>query len=274
MVCPPDTIRSTPQIPEGGSQPFPGTHGQKAVLLLRRSVGRLLHALQLLLHLVQVVGALSLAPGGHGFILGAHILNFCQLQGAVFLRLGQGRTGDVRVYMDLERIVVFADDQAIADGAEISPQRPQWRIFAHLRTMNTVSKVKVISSSLRAEKSALLSAFSSLTSGILLTPQGPQHTVQYYQISLSAGVHHPGLFQHRVHFDGLVQGLQTLADGLLQDIFHAVALFGGLGGLGRQPDGRLSAPCPLRASSQRYRRWPRPPSERRRAAHHRPPHRP
>ena len=39
-------------------------------------------------------------------------------------------------------------------------------MFSHLRTMNTVSKVKVISSSLRAEKSALLSAGSPVTSGI------------------------------------------------------------------------------------------------------------
>ena len=185
---------------------------------------------------------MSLAPGGHGFILGAHILNFCQLQGAVFLRLGQGRTGDVRVYMDLERIVVLADNQAIADGAEISPQGLNGGIFPFAHNEHRVEGEGDL---LLAEGGEIGLALGLFLAHIrnLLTPQGPQHTVQYYQIPLSAGVHHPGLFQHRVHFDGLVQGLQTLADGLLQDIFHAVALFGGLGG----PVGGQTGDCQHRA---------------------------
>ena len=110
------------QIPERRGQPLAGAHGQKAVPLLRRGVGRLLHALQLPLYLIQVVGALGLAPGGHGLVLGAHILDLCQLQSAVLLGLGQGISGNIRMHMDLERLVVLTDDQAVADGAEIGPQ--------------------------------------------------------------------------------------------------------------------------------------------------------
>ena len=65
------------QIAEGGGQTLAGAHGQKAVPLLCGGDGRLgLHALQLLLDGVQIVGALGFFAGGNGLILGAHVLDF------------------------------------------------------------------------------------------------------------------------------------------------------------------------------------------------------
>ena len=226
------------QIPEGGGQPLAGTHGQKAVPLLCRGVLRLFTGLQLLLYLIQIVRTLRLLTGGHGIVLGAHILDLCQLQCAVFLRLGKGVAGNIRVHMDLEGLVVLTDDQTVADGAEVGPQGLDGGVFP---LAHDEYRVKGKGDLFLAYGGEIRLAFRL---GLVyfrngLAPQGTQHTVQDHQIPLSPGVHNAGLLQNRIHFNGLIQCLQTCADGLLQDIFHAVALLGSLcGPIGGQTGNR------------------------------------
>ena len=56
-------------------------------------------------------------------MLHAHVFDLCQLQRAVFLGLGKRFPGNVRVDVDLECLVVLADDKAVADGVEVYTQR-------------------------------------------------------------------------------------------------------------------------------------------------------
>ena len=80
-------------------------------------------ALQLLLHGVQIVGALGLAcPAARS---SAWVRMFSILASSsvpYFCGLGQGLAGDVGVDVDLEGLVVLADDQAVADAVQIRPE--------------------------------------------------------------------------------------------------------------------------------------------------------
>ena len=131
--------------------------------------------------------------------------------------------------MDLERLVVLADDQAVADGAEIGPQGLNGGVFP---LAHDEHRVKGEGDLLLAESGEVRLAFRRLPGHLRdrLAPQGPQHSVQDHQIPLSACVNHTGLFQNRVHINGLGQSLLSGPDGLLQHIFYAVALLSGLGG--------------------------------------------
>ena len=81
-------------------------------------------ALQFLLNGLQIVHALGLPPGGQVVPLRAHILDLRQLQRAVLLRLIERTAGNIRVDMDLERPVILADDQTVANAVQIGPQGP------------------------------------------------------------------------------------------------------------------------------------------------------
>ena len=135
-----DTMPSTPRSRNTAARPSPahtatkpnffsGGGDQAAACLAR---------LQLGLHGVQVVGALDMLARGQVVGLGAHVLDLGQLQGAVLLGLGQGAAGDVGVDVDLEGLVVLADDQAVADAVADRPAAaPDPLLRPFLRTMNT-----------------------------------------------------------------------------------------------------------------------------------------
>ena len=152
--------------------------------------------------------------------------------------------------MDLKGLVVLADDQAVADGAQVGPQGLNGGV---LPLAHDEHRVEGEGDLFLAEGGEIGLALGLFLGHIrdLLAPQGPQHTVQNHQIPLSAGVHHAGLFQHRIHLNGLRQGLLALADGLLQDVFHAVALLRSLHGpVSRQPgDRQHRALCGLHHSA-------------------------
>ena len=112
-------MRST-QIPEHGGKAVPGADRQKAIALLRRRYGADA-VLQLFLNGVQVVGGLGLAARRQIRRLGAHILDLGQLQRAVLLGLVQGVAGGVGVDVHLEGLIILADDQTVADAAQIAP---------------------------------------------------------------------------------------------------------------------------------------------------------
>ena len=137
--------------------------------------------------------------------------------------------------MDLEGLVILADDQAVADAVEIGPQRLQGAVH---RLADDEHGVKGKGNVLGGEGGEVrlflgLAFLIHLRHG--LAPQLGQHPLQNEQVALAAGVHHAGLFQHGVHIGGLGQGLVAYPDGFFQNFFHVGLLRGGIhGGLGGQ----------------------------------------
>ena len=117
------------QIPEDGGKARAGADGDDTVLLLRRGHGGSVLGLQLGFGHVQVVGALGSAAGGHVLVLGAHVFDLGQLQNAVLLRFRQSGAGDVGMDMNLECVVVLANDQTVTDRIEISAEGVQISMF-------------------------------------------------------------------------------------------------------------------------------------------------
>ena len=129
--------------------------------------------------------------------------------------------------VDLKGLVVLADHQTVTDAVEICPQRLQRDIGHGLA--DDEYRVEGEGDVLRrhgGEVCLLLSGLASLRLGHGLAPQFRQHAVQDQEIALAAGVHHAGLFQHRVHLGGLGQGGIAHSDGVLQDPLQ-VRLSGG-----------------------------------------------
>ena len=185
------------------------------------------------LHL-QIVHALGLFPGGHILVLGPHVLNLRQLQGAVFLALRQGAAGDVGMDMDFKGLVVLSNDQAVPDAVEIGPEGLQIHvgiIFADNKHRIEGKGDLLCGEDLKVGLGLLGLLLGGLRHG--LAPELRQHPLQNQQIALAAGVHHPGLFQHRVHVRGLGQGLVALLNGGLQHFFKVCLLGGPL----RRPHG-------------------------------------
>ena len=221
-----DAVRT--QVAEGGFQTLAGTHGQEAVPLFGGSEGDLLLGGSHGLFVIQIVGADGLFAGGHIVGLDAHVLDLADLQNTVLLGLVDGVAGDVGVDVDLEGVVVFADDQAVADAVEVFAQAGEIHVLAGLA--DDEHGVEGEGDVLFADggKVGLLPGFLHL--GDLLATQGAQHAFQDHQITLTAGIHHAGLLQHGVHVGGLCQHFVTGLDGLGQHILGTVVLAGGVGG--------------------------------------------
>ena len=135
--------------------------------------------------------------------------------------------------VDLEGLVVLADDQTVADAAQVGPQTVQGLIRRFADDEHSVKGKGDVLVTDGGKIGLLLRRLLHL--GDRLTPQGTEHTLQNDEVALAAGVHHAGLFQHRVHLDGLRQGGIAGLDGLLQHIGRVVLLAGSLqGALGRQ----------------------------------------
>ena len=117
--------------------------------------------------------------------------------------------------MDLEGLVILADDQTVANAAEISPQGHEVDVLPglahHIHGVEGKGDLLLrhsVEVSLFLVRFRLLHAF-----GNGLAPQLCQHTLQNQQIALAAGVHYAGLFQYRVHVRGLGQRVIALLDG-------------------------------------------------------------
>ena len=132
--------------------------------------------------------------------------------------------------VDLEGRVVLTDDQAVADAVQIGPQAAQVHVGVVLaddeHSVEGEGDLLVgedLEVRLLLDLRALL---GDLRHG--LAPQGGQHSLQNHQVALAAGVHHPGLLQHRVHVGGLGQHVVAHPDGLGQNEVHVVVLLSGL----------------------------------------------
>ena len=204
------------KIPEHGGKAVAGADGQKAHGLFRG--GYLVAAFsvfQFFLNGVQIIGALGGLASGQRVGLRAHILNLRQLQCAVFLGFRQGRAGNVGMDMDLEGLVILADDQTVANAAEISPQGHEVDVLPglahHIHGVEGKGDLLLrhsVEVSLFLVRFRLLHAF-----GNGLAAELCQHTLQNQQVALTACVYHAGLFQHRVHVRGLGQGVVALFNG-------------------------------------------------------------
>ena len=124
--------------------------------------------------------------------------------------------------VDLEGLVILADDQTVADAAQIGAQAVQRAIRGLADGEHSVEGEGDILVADGGKVRLLLGLLLHLRD--LLTPQGAEHTLQNDEVALAAGVHHTGLFQHRVHLDGLRQRGVAGLDGLLQHVLGGVLL--------------------------------------------------
>ena len=164
---------------------------------------------------VQIISALGGLAGGQRVGLRAHILDLRQLQCAVFLGFRQGRAGNVGMDMDLEGLVILADDQTVANAAEISPQGHEVDVLPGLA--HHIHGVEG-EGDLLLRHGVEVGLFLMLGRLLLIFGDGLaaelcQHTLQDQQVALAACVYHAGLFQYRVHVRGLGQRVIALLDG-------------------------------------------------------------
>ena len=137
--------------------------------------------------------------------------------------------------MNLEALVILADNEAVANAVEVSTQRLEGLGLAALADDKDGIEGEGDLLVQHGEVGLLLALLGIHHLGDLLTAQGAEHTLKDHQIALTTGIHHAGLLQHGVHLDGLSQRLITCADGLFQHELGAVILLGCLdGALGSQ----------------------------------------
>ena len=103
-------------------------HGDDTIFLLRFRIDlffrrRGFHIFEFFLDLIKIIGGLGLFAGFELLGLGDHVLDFGQLERAVFLALIQGVARHVGMDMDLENLIVVTDDKGVADTGEIFSQR-------------------------------------------------------------------------------------------------------------------------------------------------------
>ena len=180
-------------------------------------------------------------------MLQAHILDFYGDKGAVFQGLLQRRTGVIGMHMDLDDLIIVHQHQTVA---QFGQERTQLlRVLVVLPgddELRAVGKGDVLVGKV-GEIGALLhlGALTVFGDHHILAPEGQQHGFQHEAPALAAGVHHAGLFQHRVLVHGIGQSNFCRFQRLLLDEFQVVVLVGGGQGLGGgQPghgqDGALS----------------------------------
>ena len=233
-----DLVRA--QLPESRRKALARADGNHAEGLLCRGESGLFF--QLFFDLFQIVRAACRAAGGKIVILHPHILDLRQLQRAVLLRLGQRLTGNVRVDMHLEGLVVLADDDAVADGVQISAQGLKIDILARLA--HNIDRIEGEGNVAVAQlgKVCLLLHLSRRRVGLDLNAAvHGEHCLQHIQPALAARVHDARLFQHGVLMDGLGQRLLGGGHRRLQNGLNIRAFRGQRIGCGNARDGQNSS---------------------------------
>ena len=151
----------------------------------------------------------------------------------------QRSAGVVGVDMNLDDFIVVHQHQAVADAAQELPEL--LRVVLVLPgddELGAVGKGDVLGVEV-GEVSLLLHFARGTALGCyhILALQGTHHGFQRQQPALAAGIHHAGLFQHRVLVDGVGQRHFGFLDGSRLDKFDKVILLGSLGGLGGSQTG-------------------------------------
>ena len=164
---------------------------------------------------VEVVRRLRLAPGDDAVMLGAHVLYLRQLQHAVLLRLVERVAGGVGVHVHLERLVVLADDKAVADAVEERAVRRE--VDVGIGLAHDEHRVEGESYVLRVEnvKGALplVLDLDRAVGGDDLPAQGGEDRAEYDHVALAARVDDARLFQHGVEVYRVGQRVVSGGDG-------------------------------------------------------------
>ena len=135
--------------------------------------------------------------------------------------------------VDLEGLVVLADDQAVADAVQVGAEGVDGFISRFAHDEHRVEGEGNVFLGQSGEIGALLGGQPAV---LLLrdgqAPQLVQHPLEDAQKALAPRIHHAGLLQHRVLVHRVRQGNLAFGDGGLQHRLYAVVLLGGLGRLG------------------------------------------
>ncbi len=193
-------------------------------VLLRDLDGGVLLRLQLLLDLFQIVSGARGASGGEIVMLHPHIFDLRQLQRAVLLRLAQRVAGDIGMDMDLERLIVLADDKAVANAVEEMAQRLERDVlkFAHdehrVERERNILRVKLGKVRLLVYRGTVCGADD------VVAAQGGEHRLQNEHKAHAARVHNTGFFEHRVLVDGIFQRRAGGLNRLLHNVLNIGAV--------------------------------------------------
>ena len=181
--------------------------GAAAAVLFRRGDG--LFGLELLLDPLKIVRAAGGAACGKIVVLHLHVLDLGKLERAVFLRLCQGLTGDVRVDVDLEGLVVLTDDDAVADGVKVGAQRREVNVL--VRLAHDIHRVegKCDLAGVKLGEVGLLADLLRLAIGLgrfnFHAAVDGKHGLEHIQPALAACVHDARLLQDGILVHGLRQ---------------------------------------------------------------------
>ena len=99
--------------------------------------------------------------------------------------------------VNLEGFVILADDQTVADAAQIFPQAVQRAVRGLAHDEHGVEGEGDVLIADGGKVRLLLGLLLHL--GDLLAPQGTEHALQNNEVAFAAGIHHAGLLQHRTH---------------------------------------------------------------------------
>ena len=223
-----------------------GTDGDNAVVLFRIGdvflvIGSriVLLLFELFFDFFEIVGSLGFLAGLELLCLGDHVLNLGKLQRAVLLAFVQGVAGHVGMNVDLEDLVVIADDERVADAGQIFAKRVEVDVGTALAYH--VDGVKGKGDGLHQD---IAGTGKEIGLGIIpitlftrnhFAPQGGQNGFEDDHVALAAGVDHTGLLQNGVLIDGIFEGEVSGVDTGDERVFQGSAFVGRLGsGFGRK----------------------------------------
>ena len=158
-------------------------------------------------------------------MLRAHILYLCQLQHAVLLRFVERVAGGVGVHVHLERLVVLADDKAVADTVE---ERAVGReVNIRIALAHDEHRVEGKGDVLRVENvkgalSRVLDLHRALR-GDDLPAQGGEDSCEHDHIALAARIDNARLFQHGIEVYRVGKRVAAGGDGALKRMLQRCA---------------------------------------------------
>ena len=159
-------------------------------------------------------------------MLQAHILDLRKLQRAVLLGLAQRVARNVSMYVDLECLVVLADDETVADAAEIFAQRVErGDILALAHDEDRVEGEGDILGVENAEIGLFVYRAGILADDVVAA-QAFEHPAQNEAEAHAARIDDAGLFENRILVDGVVQRGVRCVEAVLQHILDLVVFHG------------------------------------------------